>query len=240
MAQAIRKYSTWEWARAYGALILTLPVFLICWFLATFVKRLPPSIVRRLQREHTGYTATHPRDFRIPPDPSIPAYMDRWWRIPRNPILNVYYHIIRRSDDDRALHCHPWWNFSIVLTTGYWEHRIREGGVHERQWCPPGTLKFRWHGKKAHRLELDRTEVLLSGFGRIEEEDTGKRYEELPVHTIFVTGPVLRRWGFHDGERGWVDAYDWDEHCERHGLTGMRMDGGSDAALSDRNRHKAN
>ena len=35
-------------------------------------------------------------------------YLRRWWVIPRNDSQNVYLHDIRKSDDDRALHDHPW------------------------------------------------------------------------------------------------------------------------------------
>ena len=61
-----------------------------------------------------------------------------------------------------------------------------------------------------------------------------------PATTIFITGPVLRRWGFHAAEHGWIDAYDWDAFCEANGIAAMRMDGGSDAVVSARNLHKDN
>ena len=35
-------------------------------------------------------------------------YLRRWWVIPRNRLFNVYLHQFLRSDDDRALHDHPW------------------------------------------------------------------------------------------------------------------------------------
>ncbi|MDZ7823006.1 MAG: hypothetical protein U5K75_02470 [Ahrensia sp.] len=42
-------------------------------------------------------------------------YMRRWFIIPRNRWFNIYLHEIVRSDDDRALHDHPWWSLSLVL-----------------------------------------------------------------------------------------------------------------------------
>lgn len=43
-----------------------------------------------------------------------------------------------RSDDDRALHDHPWVNMSILLEGTYTEHTIAQGGVHHatvyREW----------------------------------------------------------------------------------------------------------
>ena len=56
-------------------------------------------------------------------------YMLRWWIIPRNRWFNVYLHNFLRSDDDRAHHDHPWWNFSILLRGEYTEHTIAAGGV---------------------------------------------------------------------------------------------------------------
>ena len=49
-------------------------------------------------------------------------YMHRWWLIPRNPVFNVYLHRFLRSDDDRALHDHPWPSLSILLHGSYREH----------------------------------------------------------------------------------------------------------------------
>lgn len=52
-----------------------------------------------------------------PPDVVIGGfqnpYLLRWYVIPRNPVFNVYVHLFLRSDDDRALHDHPWANLSV-------------------------------------------------------------------------------------------------------------------------------
>ncbi len=42
-------------------------------------------------------------------------YLRRWWLIPRNPVFNLYVHHFLRSDDDRALHDHPWPSVSVIL-----------------------------------------------------------------------------------------------------------------------------
>ncbi|WP_288959798.1 hypothetical protein [uncultured Sulfitobacter sp.] len=174
---------------------------------------------------------THDMDFRIPPDKNVPAYMLRWWWIPRNSFFNVYLHRVHRSDDDRALHDHPWINFSIVLDGGYYEEMIREGGIHTKTWFAPGSVRFRGSGKIAHRLELPEGINAKHDWHGIPQEFP----MELPATTIFITGPVMRRWGFHHPSR-WVDAYEWDQFCEDNNVAGMRMDGGSDGQLSERNK----
>jgi hypothetical protein len=90
---------------------------------------------------------------------------------------------------------------------------IEAGGIHRKTTYGPGAVRFRRSGSFAHRLELDRYPMdrLFGG-------------EEMPVLTIFITGPALRRWGFHHPKQ-WVDAYDWDEFLQAEGINGMRMAG---------------
>lgn len=109
-------------------------------------------------------------------------YMRRWWLIPRNRYFNIYLHHFMRSDDDRALHDHPWWNLSILLRGRYVEHTISAGGINVRTERVEGQWKFR-RAEFAHRIEL------VDG----------------PCWTLFLTGPRLREWGFHcpQGWRHW-------------------------------------
>ncbi|HLP67791.1 MAG TPA: hypothetical protein VK181_09755 [Rhizobium sp.] len=202
-----RSYSVAEWAKGYAAWLLVLPLYLGLWAFATVFKRIPPWAVRKLLRAHEAVTYSRKQDVRIPGDPSVQAYMRRWWRIPRNAFFNIYYHIVERSDEDRALHDHPWWNFSIVLQGGYYEHLILPGGVHQKTWYGSGSVRFRRSGNFAHRLEL------LANGGNMSVVGAP---QELPAKTIFITGPVLRRWGFHAKDR-WVDAYDWDAYLAEQG-----------------------
>ena len=122
---------------------------------------------------------------RRPPDFVIGgsnAYLRRWFVIPRNRIFNVYLHEFLRSDDDRALHDHPWANLSILLRGRYVEHTIAAGGVNRRQTFVAGDWRLRWTGRIAHRVELT----------------------DGPCWTLFITGPRYRQWGFHCPDRGWV------------------------------------
>jgi hypothetical protein len=108
-------------------------------------------------------------------------YLLRWWFLPRNPFLNIYVHLFLRSDDDRALHDHPWASLSIILDGKYTEHEILAGGVNLKTLRSAGQWRFRWSGKMAHRIELT----------------------DGPCWTLFITGPRYRRWGFHC-PTGWV------------------------------------
>lgn len=112
------------------------------------------------------------------------TYLRRWWVIPRNRFFNIYLHHFLRSDDDRALHDHPWWNASILLDGRYVEHTIAAGGVNRRIEYSAGAVKLRG-AKYAHRVELT----------------------DGPCWSLFLTGPIMRRWGFHcpHGWRHWKD-----------------------------------
>jgi len=113
-------------------------------------------------------------------------YLLRWYLIPRNRVFNVYLHRFLRSDDDRALHDHPWPNVSLLLAGAYTEHTIRAGGINVRTVLAAGDLKLRGP-RSAHRVELH----------------AGTCW------TLFVTGPRVREWGFHCPDIGWRDWRDF-------------------------------
>lgn len=72
---------------------------------------------------------SRPPDLVIGP-PEAPVRL-RWHVIPRNSFLNIYIHQSFRSEDDRALHDHPYANFSYILDGEYIEHTIEAGGVNK-------------------------------------------------------------------------------------------------------------
>jgi hypothetical protein len=114
------------------------------------------------------------------------AYLRRWWVLPRNSVFNIYAHEILRSDDDRALHDHPWLNVSIVLE-GYYVEVIGDdrGRPLEHRWREAGDIVARLP-TASHRLEL---------------------INDRPCRTLFITGPRVRVWGFwcEWGWRPWQD-----------------------------------
>jgi hypothetical protein len=110
-----------------------------------------------------------------------PPYLSRWFLIPRNRVFNVYLHAFESSDDDRALHDHPWlFNASFLLMGEYVEHTIAAGGIHHQRALKTGQFLMRF-GASPHRIEI----------------------KTCVVWTLFITGPVVRHWGFHC-PRGWV------------------------------------
>lgn len=117
-------------------------------------------------------------------------YLLRWWVIPRNRWFNIYLHNFRRSDDDRALHDHPWVNLSLILLGEYFEH-CQDGSVRlRRPWRPWAFWRFVVRGAvTAHRVELSKGAE--------------------PVWTLFITGPKVREWGFLCPQ-GWRH---WQEFC---------------------------
>lgn len=125
-------------------------------------------------------------------------YLLRWFLIPRNPVFNIYVHQFLRSDDDRALHDHPWlFNCSILLEGSYreWFDVLRRH-IHGRYWImresadrTAGDVKFRW-GAAPHRVELH-------------QDPFSETHHSLPCWTVFITGPRVREWGFHCPQ-GWV------------------------------------
>ena len=138
---------------------------------------------------------------RRPPDQTIGdpdrPYLLRWYVIPRNRFLNVYLHRFLRSDDDRALHNHPWtWNFSWLLQSAYREilPEVADdpSGRTQTFLRREGSVRLR-RGEAFHRIELLRS--------------AGVPRREIPVWTLFITGKRVRSWGFAcpQGFKDWKD-----------------------------------
>jgi hypothetical protein len=129
-------------------------------------------------------------------------YMERWWL--RKPPghgehsstydktksgIGIRIHHTVRSDRGRDLHCHPWWNISIVLAGGYWEimpisqsqPAILDAHCYRRIWRGPGSIVFR-RAQHRHRLEIPQGDCAWS---------------------LFIMGPWIRDWGFWTRD-GWV------------------------------------
>lgn len=168
----------------------------------TMRQRLVGWIFYRLMMRVAG---RRPPDF-VVGDPEQP-YLRRWWVIPRNPILNVYLHHIRRSDDDTALHCHPWASVSLMLYGQLTE-------VLPRHQSQPAALDHSPHGLTRRTLRAGKLVWRTGGMRHRLEIDPA----DGPCWTLFITGPVYRRWGFWCAQ-GWRHWRDYVSDANR-GVTG--------------------
>lgn len=148
-------------------------------------------------------------------------YLHRWWLIPRNKLFNIYLHKIVRDDDDRALHDHPWFNVSIILKGSYIEvHPSKVQLRAYRKW--KGDLHGAYLGCLTHDIPGHRLlRTLRKRFSIVFRRPTAMHRLEVyngPVWTLFITGPVVREWGFHCEER-WVP---WEQFVAQndHGTIG--------------------
>lgn len=150
----------------------------------------------------------------------VDPYMRRWWVIPRNPYFNIYLHHFLRSDDDRALHDHPWDNMSVLLKGSYIEHMpadpkkwMEEGDRTEITAVRKAPYFYRRKADAIHRVELFKIETpnpsnpQWDGLGILRNRPSGGKYAEKPVWTLFLTGPWQRTWGFWcpKGFKGWKE-----------------------------------
>ena len=124
-------------------------------------------------------------------------YLERWWLLPRNPIFNLYLHRISRSDDDRALHDHPWCSMTWMLDGSYTEVVFRR----PRHWRE--DQRVRRIPRRAGDIVFRRSTTAQ----RLEVCEGPRIWPNCPggAMTLFVTGPVLRSWGFYcpQGWRHW-------------------------------------
>lgn len=129
-------------------------------------------------------------------------YMNRWKILPVNRVFNVFVHYFMHSDEDRALHDHPWGNCSILLRGAYREIlNVTDAwieGVHRSA----GSVVIRDATEK-HRIQL--------------YKDLGM--QERPVLTIFIRFRKWREWGFICKDGRWFhwrnflaeeDRSDWN------------------------------
>ena len=116
-------------------------------------------------------------------------YMQRWHIRRKAGRHNLYLHRYDGSDDDRALHDHPWASIGIVLWGSLFEVTAKENQETQRRLWPL-IPKFR-SATYSHRIELK------------------SRY----AYTLFFTFPKYREWGFHC-PKGWIH---WKEFTDKSG-----------------------
>lgn len=114
-------------------------------------------------------------------------YLDRWHIIPRNRFFNIYLHKFTGSDDDRALHDHPWFSVSFLLKGFLGEIRFTHPDLGVKSQT---NFRFIYNFIPYFRLPSTAHRMVL-----VSDE----------AWTLFITGPKVREWGFitHDGWIPW-------------------------------------
>jgi hypothetical protein len=138
--------------------------------------RLMQSALDKLNALARTYTCK-PEDKRINDVNNADAPYVLRWVIADTPWFKLYIHKIARSEDLGIYHDHPWPFMSIMLENGYTEEIKKPSGACERTVYKPGDVIFHKPGTP-HRLEL---------------------INDKPCWTLFMCGPQVRKWKFHDG-----------------------------------------
>lgn len=113
-------------------------------------------------------------------------YMVRWYLFRRERVA-AFLHLFFRSDEDRALHDHPWSFITIILWRGYVEHTP---SGRRRKW--PGMICFR-PAEWRHRVEL---------------------VDGKPAVTLVIRFKKRREWGFWT-PAGFIQWNRWwQQNCE--------------------------
>jgi hypothetical protein len=164
------------------------------------------------------------------------TYMERYWLVPyrnksdytgsdgtgwvrfyKRPLafllqclgIAVRVHCIRRSDEGRDFHNHPWPFITCILRGGYIEHRpvFDKSGFYLRTESPffgPGTINIR-RSNFFHRLELPARYPLTRAF------NNQIPMQEQEVWTLFITGWKMRVWGFNVCVDNVIPHYEYDK-----------------------------
>lgn len=159
---------------------------------------LPSWLVRLWVKRYAMQLIAHARKT---PYFDLPGYMERWWLFKDKKFLGATWscrvHRILRSDLDRHLHDHPYFNVSVILEGCYWEEMFD---------TPERRPRF------APSLLLPQTfrRLRLPGDIVVREAEVAHRLDTVgPVWTLWLVRTDQKRaWGFHTQE-GWVH---WKEY----------------------------
>jgi hypothetical protein len=132
-------------------------------------------------------------------------YMRRWRFMP-DWMPGFRVHCIMQSDDDRALHDHPFHFLTFILKGGYYEY-LADGS---KTWHGPGSVLWR-PAKTAHRIDLKQKAVEPSSLGVVSTWPP----ELAPAWTLVFRSRYFREWGFHT-KAGWIHNSQFIQKREGH------------------------
>lgn len=111
------------------------------------------------------------------------------WELPAKFPVNVFLHKFHRSDDDGALHNHPWkWSVSLILAGGYSEERRH---VTEKMCDMHEKPHIVWRVKRREVLPFSLNVIRADDFHRVD-------LLEKDCWSLFLAGPKSQSWGFWD------------------------------------------
>ena len=152
-------------------------------------------------------------------------YLTRW-HLFSSKWFTVMLHKFHRSDEDRALHDHPWSFISIMLWRGYYEHfehniycsscagtGLADSG---NEVCHPIVKCDNCEGTGIFH-SLPRCKRKWPGmifFRRAEWKHRVRLVDKKPAWTLVIHFRRRREWGYHM-EDGWIHhANWWRQNCE--------------------------
>ena len=112
-------------------------------------------------------------------------YLRRWHLLPKNKFFNVWLHQFLKDDDDRAMHDHPFASLSLCVSGSYDEL------------CSDGVIRTRKRGAIVYRSATYRHSIFISN------------RPHKTAWTLFVTGRVVRKWGFWCDENTFILSTDY-------------------------------
>lgn len=208
-------------------------------WLVVFSMKIPNLIRKALLAKANAIMASRAPDFIIRPagrDQTL-----RWHVIPRNRWFNIYVHKWIESDDDRALHDHPYHNASILLSGEYrewifipreitlnWEIKnlvAYSGQGNGQNFAILHRREGHFYIRKAiipHRVELLKGEPIIDTKNVYKDGDIHFIFPKKTVITLFITGRRFRDWGFHC-PKGWVHEDEFRDGRDK-GKTGKGCD----------------
>ncbi len=144
-------------------------------------------------------------------------YMRRWRFMP-DWLPGFRVHNILQSDDDRALHDHPFSFLTIILSGGYYEY-LNDGSM---TWHGPGSVLWR-PAATLHRIELEDLAYPMA-FALAVNRALGSKAAKDQVPYVAVLRPAwtlvfrsryFREWGFQT-KTGWVHNREFVTKREGH------------------------
>lgn len=137
------------------------------------------------------------------------VYLHRWYVL-RTFWITIFIHKFVRSDEDRALHDHPW-NFLVIpVWRGYIEHSKKRCDCWRCNCSNPSCPSLHpWHESETRVYPIISTRYRKAEYRHRVELVQGK-----PSWSIFIHFRKRRDWGFWMPE-GWIQwAKFWQDKCE--------------------------